>query len=334
MAHHAILVIFVLSGEVADPGTSALAAAAREVLGAGSDVRIEAMNASPGADKLDDEGAVSSAADATGILELTWNSTHTRAALHVYVAKDGRWLDRVVAFSPVDERTERGRMLGFAVAGMLLEPESSPEEPEAPAPRPRAPRPAVFSARRVPAHAPQPETVPRSEAPLRHSIGLSALATSGIAGYGNGFGASADVRLQASSVVWVRLALSAASGEVPPAQATARSAFASAGLALELLGRAPDSQWGLAARLDAGALWLRVTHLSEDDPDPVPQNRWLFAADALLEGTRRLSGSIVILGAAGAQVSSGRTFIYTHGERAAVVPLAKVLMELGVGARF
>lgn len=332
MSHSAVLVVFVLAAEVADPTTLALADAAREALGEGAKVSVEAMSPATGSQSAEDARARSKAGAATGVLELSWSASHTRAALHVYVSKEQRWVDRSIAFSAADDATERGRTLGFAVAGMLLGPDSPPRQASAPSPSEPAPGP------------PHPEQPPRQAPPvagtppeprnLRYAVGLSAIATSGIQGSASGFGAGADLRFQAAPVLAMRVAAGATFGDVPAAQSTLRIVTAAGGVAVQILGREPDSEWGLGARADVGAVWLQATHLSEDDPEPVSERRWLLMGDALLEGSRALSESILLVGASGVQGTSGRTFIYTHGERSATVPLFKLLLELGVRARF
>jgi hypothetical protein len=122
------------------------------------------------------------------------------------------------------------------------------------------------------------------------------------------------------------------SGNVPLAQASTRTAQLGAGMAVALL--PPTHRFELGARLDAFASYFDASHLSEDDLSPDRRSRWLPGADLLAEGGVRISGGAGLMAAVGIEALLGKTEIYTHGSRVAVVPPFRAVAELGFRARF
>ncbi len=91
---------------------------------------------------------------------------------------------------------------------------------------------------------------------------------------------------------------------------------------------------GLAIRTDLLVTYQLLSHFSEDDPEPARRGRWLPGLDLMLEGSWALSHSTALVFAAGGALVAGRTGVYTHGEEVAVLPIGRVLFEIGVRAGF
>lgn len=309
-----------------DPLANAFRQAARRVLGDEAKLEFESVTSDP-----PDQETVTRATDSDGVVELTFSAADNKARVHCYVAKERRWVDREISFgdsraSPYDEVVERGRLLGFAVASMFsgeleLEPDavadppvSNPVKPTPPAPKPALQR-----------------SSPRAE-PSSRSIEFAGIASSGLYGTAGGVGASAALRLAWSGPLWARAFVAGRTGNIPEAQASTRSVQLGTGLALALL---PDTQrFELGARLDAFVSYFDATHLSEDDVRPNRRSRWLPGADLIAEGGVRISGATGLLFAAGIEGLLGKTDIYTHGDRVAVVPPLRAVAELGFRTRF
>ncbi|MES1184738.1 MAG: hypothetical protein ABUL60_13065 [Myxococcales bacterium] len=321
-----------------DPLVTAFQQAARRVLGSEADLEFESAISDP-----PDAESAAKATNADGVVELTVSSADNKARVHCYVSKDQRWVDREISFgdshgSPQRELVERGRLLGFAVASMFSA-DATPRE-AAPAP---APAPAPASAPAPPLNPPKPEpTAPRTDSgppaaesrmePSRSSIEFAGIVSSGLRGTAGGLGASGALRFAWTGPLWARLFVAARSGNVPLAQASTRTAQLGAGMAVALL---PATQrFELGARFDAFANYFDASHLSEDDIIPDRRSRWLPGADLLAEGGVRISGSAGLMAAVGIEALAGKTEIYTHGDRVAVVPPFRAVAELGFRARF
>src|SRR5687767_8651161 len=126
MSQGAALVIFVLTAEAAAPANVALERSARDVLGTTATVELKTV-----ADLPSDAEALREAQGAEGVVELRWGKDGRLAQLHCYLAREGRWVDRTITFDRDDAEIERGRLLGFAVASMLLEGGTKAEDTEA-----------------------------------------------------------------------------------------------------------------------------------------------------------------------------------------------------------
>jgi hypothetical protein len=87
-------------------------------------------------------------------------------------------------------------------------------------------------------------------------------------------------------------------------------------------------------RADLFACYFEAVHLSEDDAEPDRQSRWLPGADLLVEAGFRLAPSAGLFLGAGLEAVAGRTDIYTHGQRVAIMPVLRMLGEAGFRARF
>ncbi len=313
--------------------TTAFAQAARRVLGSEAKLAFEVVANDP-----PDQESVARASAVDGVVELSFTTADNKARLHCYVAKEQRWLDREISFgesraSVQSETVERGRLLGFAVASMFsgdtqAEP-SAPAPAAAPAPNLAAPAPAKSALGRDSAAGSSPTQ--GSEHGTR-SIEFAGIASSGLNGTAAGLGASAALRLVWTGPLWARAFVAGRTGNIPEAQASTRTALLGGGLALALL---PESQrFELGARIDALASYFEASHLSEDDISPDLRSRWLAGGDLVAEGGVRVAGGAGVLVAVGVEAMLGRTDIYTHGNRVAVVPPFRAIAEIGFRTRF
>jgi hypothetical protein len=257
-----------------------------------------------------------------GVVELTWSADHSRARLHCYVGREQRWLDREISFGgsvvdPRDEATERGRLLGFAVATMFTE---TAVETASPPPRAGA-EPAMAAT-----------TPRRRERAQGRSLEFAGIASSGLRGTASGLGASAGARWQATGPLSLRGFVAGRAGNVPEAQASTRTAQVGAGVSWAFLPSTTSVELGV--RADALLSYFQATHLSDDDVVPDTKSRWLPGFDGLLEGGVRFTESAGLYAGMGIEAMVGATELYTHGRRVAVVPPLRMVGELGFRTRF
>jgi hypothetical protein len=303
--------------------------AARGALGPNAKIEIVTVDDDP----PDEESAArASAGTVDGIVELSWSSA-ARARLHCYLAREGRWVDREITFdtsrsSSTREISERGRLLGFAVATMFAPDEHGAEA----ATSQGEPRPAAIV---VPPPAPTDTPAPRPVSPPQpqRTLEFAGVFSSGIGGIASSVGATAALRLAWLGPVSARFFLSGRAGSIAQAQATTRTALGGAGLAVSAL--PPEATLQLGARLDAFVSNFAASHLSEDDVEADTQNRWLPGAALLAEGGLRFPRGVVglFLGG-GLEAVAGRTHIYTHGLEVANVPPLRIVGELSLRASF
>lgn len=333
------LVVVLIAQDPNDPMATAFERAARGVLGAEARIEITTSEADP-----PDDETVARAGGADGVVELGWSAES--ASIHCWVASEKRWVEREISFGAGGQRSERetlerGRLLGLAVATMFVEQAEAAREADARAtraaePEPASPEPASPQASSVgPVGAPQPRDEP--EPPLareRMSRGLefAATASSGVGGTAAGFGALAGLRLAWTGPLWSRLFVAGRAGSIPVAQSNTRSLQLGAGLALSASPAAAPLELGV--RADVFACYFEAAHLSEDDVEPDRKSRWQPGVDLLVEGGFRLAPSAGLFLGAGLEAVAGRTDIYTHGQRVAVVPVLRMLGEAGFRARF
>lgn len=289
----------------------------QSTLGPGAELRIQRAPQDP-----PDDESMAAGAGGDGVVELTWSADHSRARLHCYVGRERRWLDREISFGgsvidPNDEATERGRLLGFAVATMFAETpvetaSSPPRAASEPAMEPTAPRP--------------------QERRQRRSLEFAGIASSGLRGTASGLGASAGARWQAIGPMSLRGFVAGRAGNVAEAQASTRTAYVGAGVSWAFLPSTTSLELGV--RVDALLSYFQATHLSEDDVVPDTKSRWLPGFDGLLEGGVRFTGSAGLYAGIGIEAMVGATELYTHGRRVAIVPPLRMVGELGFRTRF
>lgn len=276
------------------------------------------------------------APESDGVVELSFSAEGQKARLHCYLAHEKLWLDREISFGDSsggarNEISERGRLLGFAVATMYAsDADDATDERRAPSP------PAVSSPEVVSKPSEQRQTQPQpatpSERRARSVAEFAAVMSTGLEGTASGLGASAGFRHALTGPVWARLFIAGRSGNIPEAQASTRTALMGGGAAFAFL---PDSSsFELGTRLDLFASYFDVSHLSEDDIAPDSRSRWLAGADLVAEGGFRVTRDAGVFLGAGFEATLGKTEIYTHHQRVAVVPPLRATAELGFRTRF
>jgi hypothetical protein len=319
----------------AEPLEHAFEQAARRVLGRDAQLQVEQAIDDP-----PDEQSAARAAGVDGVVELSFDPQRNSARLHCYLSREQRWLDREINFGASRpgsrrESIERGRLLGFAAASIFdAKLEQDPQREAAPVPDEP---PAAVLPTGTPAPPPaQLLTRTRSSAPpsprARRSVEFAGVVSAGIGGTAAGLGASAGLRSGWAGPLWLRLFLGGRAGNIPEAQASTRTALLGGGLALALL---PEThRFELGARLDLFGGYFDVTHLSEDDIAPDRRHRWLAGADLVAEAGFRFVGEAGLLLGVGIEAVAGKTEVYTHHNRVAVVPPLRAVMEFGFRTNF
>lgn len=330
------VIVLVIGQAPSDPAAVAFERTLRASLGESAQIDLRAVDADP-----PDETSAAQAADADGVVEVSWAADGDKARVHCYLTRERRWLDREIAFGPSRasrerEAAERGRLLGFAVGTMFAEGAAPPMEvvstsPAAPAESapPRVSNAAAVAvAPAAPAEGPAPPVGP---APGR-ALEFAGLSSIGIAGPASGFGASAALRLAWVGPLWGRVFLAGRAGDLKAAQATTVTAWGGVGLALQAL--PPSASLELGCRLDIFMSYFQVSHFSDDDPEAARHSRFLPGVDALIEAGVPLSASAGLYGAIGSELVWGQTEVFTHGNRVATVPPFRAIAELGFRTRF
>jgi hypothetical protein len=321
----ATILVLSIAERADDPAVLAFERAAAGVLGEQGRVEVVSVAEDP-----PDAESEERARGTDGLVELTWSADGRSARLHCFVVAERRWIDREISFgSRRDESArdaqERGRLLGFAAASTFAESPSPPPRREA---RPAAP--AV-----KPARAPTPlrDATSAPVAASHRALEFAGVASTGLGGNASGIGATAAFRWRLAPALWARLALAGRTGNIPLAQATTRSFQLGAGVVLSAFDR-PSSPWVLGVRLDGWASNFEASHLSEDDVAPDRRSRWLPGCDLMAEGGFRFTGSTGLFAAVGAELMFGKTEVYTHGNRVAVVPPLRAVGEIGFRTGF
>ncbi|HKY35117.1 MAG TPA: hypothetical protein VJN18_04190 [Polyangiaceae bacterium] len=313
------LIVLLVAQDAGDPSIAAFERTVRSVLGPSASLKLERVAEDPA-----DEDSAARGVDVDGVVELSSSPDHSTARLHCYVSRQARWVDREITFggnagSQEQEASERGRLLGFAVATMFAEDSVAPSRP-VPAARPTASRPAQSKPSRE-----------RARARTR-SLELAGIASSGLDGTASGLGASAGARFQWVGPLTLRGFVAGRAGNVPEAQAVTRTGHVGAGLSWGFLPSAASFELGV--RADALLSYFQASHFSEDDIVPNTKSRWLPGFDGLLEGGFRFMGNAGLFTGVGIEAMLGSTELYTHGRRVAVVPPFRLVGELGLRARF
>jgi hypothetical protein len=345
------LIVLLIAQHASDQSNVAFERAARRALGRDADIQIQLVSADP-----PDDESIARAGNADGVVELTWAPDGSKARVHCYLRREARWVDREISFGAGTagaerEVSERGRLLGFAVATMFTEEQAPDTEPDAaakPAASPAPPKakvpPKTSASPKTPAAGgadddeasavtnDSADTSTPRYAPSRRSIEFAGIASSGLAGTASGLGATAGLRLAWLGPLWGRLFVSGRTGNIPKAQASTRTAMVGAGLALAALPEARRFELGL--RLDAFASYFDAAHLSEDDTSPDLRSRWLPGGALLVEGGIHLGGGTGLFLGGGLEALLGKTEVYTHGTRVAVVPPFRAVGEFGFRTKF
>jgi hypothetical protein len=324
----ATLLVLSIAQRADDPAVLAFERAASRVLGDGGRVEVVSVAEDP-----PDAESEARARGLDGLVELSWSDDGRSARLHCYVVSEQRWIEREISFGTRLDDTargaeERGRLLGFAAASTFAELPVAPRTPPA-APLPSK-SPPTKSRDTLPT---QSTTGPSPERRQPRVLEFAGAVSSGVGGTAGGVGAMAAFRWQVAPSLWARLAVLGRTGTIAVAQATTRSLQVGGGAALPLLDRS-DVPWMLGARLDVWASHFEASHLSEDDAAPDRRSRWLPGCDLMIEGGFLFTGSTGVFASAGAEAMFGKTDVYTHGNRVAVVPPLRAIAELGFRAGF
>jgi opacity protein-like surface antigen len=303
--------------------------AVQRVLGTDARVQTQLVTRDP---SDTESAAMSQGVD--GVVELSFTPEGQKARLHCYVSRERRWFDREITFgesrgSAQSEVSERGRLLGFAVATMYAsEAEREPAPTLQPAKAESAPSP--VQAPRAPSQDRPPR--PSRGDSGRRTVEFGAIVSSGIRGMASGLGASVGFRAGLAGPVWGRLFVAGRSGNIPEAQASTRTALLGGGLALALLPK--SSSFELGARVDGFASYFDASHLSEDDVEPDLRSRWQAGGDVVAEGGFRITQGAGVFVGAGLEAVLGKTDIYTHNNLVAVVPSLRATAELQFRTQF
>ncbi|HEY6080665.1 MAG TPA: hypothetical protein VIW29_17745 [Polyangiaceae bacterium] len=337
------IIVLVIAQPRSDPVALAFERAARGVLGPEAKLALLEVEQDP----PDDESAAR-AAGADGVIELSWTGSGESARIHCYIARDQRWVDREIQFSPstVDphrEASERGRLLGLAAATMFsgdadeaADTSASPStasDGSSDATAAAAAKPAAVATEDKAGAPPASDNASRAGVDTRNRVlEFAGTFSAGIHGTAAGLGASAGARLALAGPLWARFFASGRAGSIPEAQATTLTVLGGAGLCLGW--RPAQSPFELGVRLDGFVSYFQASHLSEDDVEPDRQSRWLPGADLLAEAGVRFTASAGLFLGGGLEAVPGRTEIYTHGVQVAVVPPLRALGEFGFRAQF
>jgi hypothetical protein len=310
---------------------SAFQRAVQRVLGPDTRIQTELVTRDPS----DSESAAMSQ-HVDGVVELSFTPEGQKARLHCYVSRERRWFDREITFgesrgSTQSEVSERGRLLGFAVATMYA---SETEREPAPTPEPQPAKaenePSSVAAPRAPSPDRSPGQSPAY--PDRRTVEFGAIVSTGIRGTASGLGASVGFRVGLAGPVWGRLFMAGRSGNIPEAQASTRTALLGGGLAVALLPK--SSRFELGARVDGFASYFDASHLSEDDIEPDLRSRWQAGGDVVAEGGFRITQGAGVFVGVGLEAVLGKTDIYTHHNLVAVVPPFRATAELQFRTHF
>ncbi len=305
----ALLIVFVLDTDPSER-TEAFAEATREVLGSTTEVRVEAEPELP-----NEERALVRHADV--IVELSPGDSADEVVLRCYLLREKRWVNRTVSFAPGDREADRGRLLGFAAASMLVD-----------APAVRGSPPAAPDLASSQAASKEDERVPRRVEHRASAFEIAATVRTGV----DTVGASAGFRAPLSGRLCWRVSLGGSVGDLPVAQATTQSVIVGAGLALALT--SPEERFTTGLRFDALGSWLQVSHLSADDEEADRQRRLLFGGAVMAEVGYRFSAALGLYAAGGLEGMLGETDIYVHGKRVATLPAWRGAGELGLRSTF
>jgi hypothetical protein len=306
LAH--VLLIFMAASDEGTSTSAALLRALAEALGPGAEISVQGSPAPP-----TDEALVERVHDrkATAAVRLVWDdAARTRVAMHVYLARSDEIHDQSLTFQRSDPAEERGRALGFVIASYLLPPPAARPAPVVAAVRAPAPEPARWAL---------------------EGFGTAALS---IQGEGGGLGGGFGVRFWAGERWGVRAGLHLRTGSVVQAQASSLWAGAALGLFRVLAGGDGPRGVSLVGRAEGLLVYDALTHLSADDPQPVRLGRFLPAAAAVLELEWRLAPAAALHVGAGVEEALGKTDVFVHDIRVALIGRSRIVAEAGFRTRF
>jgi hypothetical protein len=312
-----VFTILVAAGQAETAETHALLQALVDALGGEIRTVVHEENG-----PLTDEALIASERGTTSDVTaaVSWaGSEKVEARVRVHVRASDRWIDRTVGFAFSDDLRERGRTLGFTIASML--PDRTPAQTAATPIGPRPP-PTVALAPSVPP--------PRS----RLALDLMVMGSLGVGGNADGAGGALALRRVLAPRLAMRAEVLGRTGVVQSAQATSLSVHLGVGVTAGLLGDLAVRRANLALRADLALFYESLGHLSADDVDRVRQARLLPGGDLMLEGSLPVLGSAALVLGLGAEVAFGRTEVFVHERRVAVLPPLRLVSTLGLRHHF
>lgn len=314
-----VFTLLVAAGEGDSPATRAMVQALSESLGAGLETRVREVEA-----PLSDEAAlrVEGAAEAGALAVLSWSEPSRRVArVRVHLREGGRWLERSIEFAAGDDPGERGRTIGFTLASMLPVRDRSAANTAAAPPAGRSVAVGLPAA-------------PAPDQPARYALDALVFGSLGVSGDADGVGGAFAVRRAVHSKLAVRFELSGRTGIVQAAEATSLSLHGTLGLCLSPFGNPAARRADLSLRAALGVFYESLGHLSSDDRERVRQSRFVPGGDLVLEASFRALGSASLVLGAGSELAFGRTDVYVHGQRVAVLPALRFVASLGLRQYF
>lgn len=321
------VVVMLATGDPGDGSTRAIERSLHAALGSDASVSLRTSGV-----PASDEALVATAKGehATLLAVVSWEERQRRVTIRFLEPAAERWSEREITFDAADAPSERGRTVGFALASMVSDEALATK----PAPRAESAPPRAEAATQAPPpHAARPDAPRARRREHPNAIDASAVATTGVGGYGGGVGGTLAYRLTLAGQLAARIAFGARAGEVAPAQATSRMLGGALGLAWQpWLDR--GHRWAAGPRLSALLLRHELVHLSEDDPGPDHRARFLPGLDAALEGSLHVLDYASLIAAAGAEVAFGETDVYVHDRRVATLPALRLFGEVGFRVGF
>ncbi len=315
-----VILIFVDAADAGSPLPDAVAQAAQEALGADVTVTTRRLDDAAPLAGLVDKGR---AEQATIIARITWmDDKRSNARLEV-AATDGSFArTSTVSFDAADPTAERGRALGLVLAA-LVAPEKQERIERARAAQATAP-PAVAVASAPPP--PQPE----------RSFALDAAVEGGFAvgGAGTNVGGALGLRWNAARRIALRVGGQARFGEVARAQSTATDLAVAAGVTVFAIAPSNERRLAIGLRADALLIYQSLAHLSDDDPAPVRDGRFLPGVMGLAEAQWAVSPTLALVLAGGAEVAFGTTEVFVRQEKVAELAPLRLVLQGGLIARF
>lgn len=302
MANPVVIIVLIASSEAHDPATSSLTRAAREALGPGSVVLLQEVDAPPPAA----EGKLRPDA----VAAVTWTMADRKRAHIKVVIADGRTFERDLNFVVDDADTERGRAIGLAIVGMLPEP-SPTVIPVPPAP-PATPVVAAPTAKRA---APPSRSVEATLPASRVGLDVLAIGTTGPLGVGGGIGA------RWLGGIGVRLGAGMRAGRLTD-ETWLRTTDVTLGIAPTLT----RGSISFVARVELGASQQAVTFRGSGGDQH--QARYVAHVRALGETTVWATPSVGVALATGVELSFGETRVFIDESRVAMIPRARVVLEI------
>jgi hypothetical protein len=297
-----LVTVFVGVGLVSDPATVAMRDAMTEVLGPNVSVRIR-EGSEPSLDAL----ALAENDPRNAVVWLDWaDDKFSQATLHVRKERSIAWQVRTIRFQVSDDLLERSRTLGFVLAAILRLESAPPVPPVAP-----------------------PVAARAGDAPIRWALEALGIASAGIGGTAGGLGAALALRRRLVPWLDLRLGLAARMGNVASAEATSLSLGATLGASARWQA---SHHLAFGGRLD-GALFYQSVSRSYDSGD-ARQSHLLPGAVAMLESAYAFTAGQEIVLDLGAEVAFGQISIYVDDRKAATIPAARGVAELGLRVSF